>query len=114
MGYLDGVPNLRNSAEVVTAYNVSFEGSALHKRNNRPLGGSALQGALHAPHNPSRPSPTGDLTGEALAHSHGLEGRVRMSPRKMRRERRLPPGGLTIDGAADISARISRPMIVAW
>ena len=31
-----------------------------------PVGGSALQCALHAPHNPSRPSPTGGLTGRAL------------------------------------------------
>ena len=78
-------------------------------RRDSPVEGSALQCDASSPPNPSRPSPTRDFTGEALAHSQGLEDRVRMSPRKMRRERRLPPGGLTIDGAADISARISRP-----
>ena len=62
-----------------------------------PVGGSALQCAARTPHDPSHPSPTGDLTGKALAHSQSLEGRVRVSPRKTRRERRLPPGGLIVD-----------------
>ena len=32
-----------------------------------PVGGSALQCAARTPHDPSHPSPTGDLTGKALA-----------------------------------------------
>ena len=32
-----------------------------------PVGGSALQCAARTPHDPSHPSPTGDLTGNALA-----------------------------------------------
>ena len=56
------------------------------------------------PHNPSRPSPTGDLTGKALAEPphafihYSTKVRVRASPSETRRERRWPPGGLTIDG----------------
>ncbi len=36
--------------------------------DNSPAGGSALQCGAHAPHSPSHPSPTGDLTGKALTH----------------------------------------------
>ena len=35
-----------------------------------PVGGSALQCAARTPHDPSHPSPTGDLTGGALALLH--------------------------------------------
>ena len=69
-----------------------------------PFGGSALQCAARTPHDPSHPSPTGDLTGKALAEPphafilYSTEVRVRTSPSETRRERRSPPGGLTIDG----------------
>ena len=65
------------------------------------------------PHNPSRPSPTGDCIGKALTHPplrrHNEVIRDEGgSLSGTRRERRQPPGGLTTDGSADTLCRMAR------
>ena len=65
----------------------------------------------HTPHNPSRPSPTGDCIGRALArpplrrHNEVIRDEGG-SPSETRRERRQPRGGLMIDGTADTLRRV--------
>ena len=39
----------------------------LYTNRDIPVGGSALQCTVRTPHDPSHPSPTGDLTEKALA-----------------------------------------------
>ena len=63
------------------------------------------------PHNPSRPSPTGDCIGKASAfpplrrHNEVIRDEGG-SPSGTRRERRQPRGGLMVDGAADTLCRV--------
>ena len=62
-------PTIGMGKEVVPGNDrsVSLSSSSSREDDRSPVGGSALQCAAHAPHSPSHPSPTGDLTGKTLA-----------------------------------------------
>ena len=69
------------------------------------------------PHNPSRPSPTGDCIGKAFArpplrrHLEVIRDDEGGSTSGTRRERRQPQGGLTTDGAADTLRRVGARIV---
>ena len=85
-----------------TITEVSLQSNSIQHRRHSPVGGSALQCDTFTPHNPNRPSLTGDCIRKALArpplrrHNEVIcdEGG---SLSGTRRERRLPLSGLTVD-----------------
>ena len=63
-------------------YSESVSHSHYEEKTDIPVGGSALQCAARTPHDPSHPSPTGDLTGKALALRHPAPATMRKTANK--------------------------------
>ncbi|PIL24722.1 hypothetical protein GSI_12608 [Ganoderma sinense ZZ0214-1] len=109
--YNEDSPGCSMSPALVNPYRQQ-DASVLKYFYDPLVGGSALQCGAPTPHNPSRPSPTGDCTGKALVRPPlrrhcGVIRDEGESLSATRRERRRPPGGLTTDGAADTLCRVT-------